>query len=177
MQITNTIPLVKARPHLRTIKRYIIRNLTFLPCYDWIVAIFTKFLLVIFKDAFFVRVPCTIIGSLMEVAWLTDSGSLVLRRRAIFDLIPKDVVVGMGLFNFAMSCDFERADGFCIFWEADGRNTKKLCSLSLRAWSNEIEVDWASRTSLGGEDGIMPANHRHTTQSNKVLFWIPTGST
>ena len=51
----------------------------------------------------------------MEVAWLTDSGSLVLRRWAICDLTPKDVVVGMGLFDFAMSCDFERAGGFCIF--------------------------------------------------------------
>ena len=51
----------------------------------------------------------------MEVAWLTDSGSLLLRRRAICDLIPEGVVVGMGSFKFAMSCDFERADGFCIF--------------------------------------------------------------
>ncbi len=69
----------------------------------------------------------------MEVAWLTDSGSLVLRRQAICDLIPKDVVVGMGLLDFAMLCDFEWADGFCIFSEAVGRNTKELCSLLLRA--------------------------------------------
>ena len=64
---------------------------------------------------FLSRVPCTIIGLLIEVAWLTDSGSLVLRRRAICDFIPDGVVVGMGSFEFAMSCNFERADGFCIF--------------------------------------------------------------
>ncbi len=51
----------------------------------------------------------------MEVAWLTYSGSLVLRRRAICDLTPKDVVVGMGLLDFAMSWDFVRSGGFCIF--------------------------------------------------------------
>ena len=177
MQIAYTVPLVKARPHSRMIERDMFRNLTFLPCYDWIVAILIKFILVIIKDAFLSCVPCTIIGSLIEVAWLTDSESLVLRRRAICDWIPEAVVVGMGLFEFAMSCDFEWADGFCIFWEADGRNTKELCSLFLRVWSKKIKVNWAGRTSLGGEDGIMPANHRHTMQSNKVLFWIPTGST
>jgi hypothetical protein len=64
---------------------------------------------------FLSRVPCTMIGSLIEVAWLTDSGSLVLRSREIYDLIPEGVVVGMGSFEFAMSCDFEQADGFCIF--------------------------------------------------------------
>ncbi len=79
------------------------------------------------------RVPCTIIGSLMEVAWLTDSESVVLRRRTICDLNPKDVVVGVGSFDFAITCDFERAGGFCIFLEAVGRNTKELCSLLLRA--------------------------------------------
>ncbi len=64
---------------------------------------------------FLSRVPCTIIGLLMEVAWLTNSGSLVLRRQAIYDLTPKDVVVGMGSFDFAISCNFKRAGGFCIF--------------------------------------------------------------
>ena len=64
---------------------------------------------------FLSRVPCTIIGSLMGVAWLTDSGFLLLRRRAICDLIPKGVAVGMGSFEFAMTCNLERADGFCIF--------------------------------------------------------------
>ncbi len=59
--------------------------------------------------------PCTIIGLLIEVVWLTDSGSLVLRRRAICDLIPEGVVVGMGSFDFAMLWDFEQAGGFCIF--------------------------------------------------------------
>jgi hypothetical protein len=51
----------------------------------------------------------------MEVVWLTDSGSLLVRRRAICDLIPKGVVVGMGLFEFAMTCNLEQADGCCIF--------------------------------------------------------------
>ncbi len=106
----------------------------------------------------------------MVVAWLTGSGSLLVRRRAICDLIPKGVAVGMGLFKFAMTCNLERADGLGIFWEAVGHNTKELCSLLLRAWSNEIEVDWAGRTNLGRKDGFMPANHRHTTQSNKVCL-------
>ena len=69
----------------------------------------------------------------MEVAWLTNSGSLLLRRRAIYDLIPKGVAVGMSSFEFAMSCDLEQADGFCIFLGADGGNTKELCSLLPRA--------------------------------------------
>ena len=64
---------------------------------------------------FLLRVPCTIIGSLMVVAWLTDSGSLLLRRKAICDVIPKGVAVGMGWFEFAMTCNLERADGLCIF--------------------------------------------------------------
>ena len=64
---------------------------------------------------FLSRVPCTIIGSLIAVVWLTDSGSLMLRRQAICDLIPEGVVVGMGLFDFAMSCNFKQAGGFCIF--------------------------------------------------------------
>ena len=51
----------------------------------------------------------------MGVAWLTYSGSLLLRRRAICDLIPEGVAVGMGLFEFAMTCNLERADGFGIF--------------------------------------------------------------
>ena len=168
MQITYMIPYVKARPHLRMIEKYIIRNLTFLPCYNWIVAIFTKFLLVILKDA------CFVVRALYNYR-IIDGGSLLVRRHVICDLIPNGVVVGMGWFEFAMTCNLERADGFCIFWEADGRNTKELCSLLLRAWSNEIKVDWAGRTNLGGEDGFMPANHRHTTRSNKV-FWIPTRS-
>ena len=69
----------------------------------------------------------------MEVTWLTDSGFLFVRRRAICDLIPEVVAVGMGSFEFAMMCDLEGADGFCIFRNADDCNTKELCSLSLRA--------------------------------------------
>jgi hypothetical protein len=60
-------------------------------------------------------VPCTIIGSLMEVVWLTNSESLVLRRRAICDLTPKDVVVGVGSFDFAVLCDFKRDGALCVF--------------------------------------------------------------
>ncbi len=51
----------------------------------------------------------------MEVVWLTDSESLVLRRRAICDLTPKDVVVGVGLFDFAVLCDFKRDGALCVF--------------------------------------------------------------
>ena len=51
----------------------------------------------------------------MVVAWLTNSGSLLVRRRAICDLIPEGVAVGMGSFEFAMTCNLERADGFGIF--------------------------------------------------------------
>jgi len=47
-------------------------------------------------------------GSLVEVVWLTDSESLVLRREAICDLTPKDVVVGASSFDFAVLSDFER---------------------------------------------------------------------
>ena len=51
----------------------------------------------------------------MEVVWLTDSESLVLRRRAICDLTPKDVVVGVGLFDFAVLCDFKQDGALCVF--------------------------------------------------------------
>ena len=51
----------------------------------------------------------------MVVVLLTDSGSLLVRRRVICDLIPEGVVVGMGSFEFAMTCNLERADGFGIF--------------------------------------------------------------
>jgi hypothetical protein len=81
----------------------------------------------------------------------------------------------MGWFESAMTCDLEETDGFGIFWEADGRNTKELCNLLLRAWSKEIDLDWAGRTNLGGEDGLMPANHRHKN-AIKQSFWIPIGS-
>ena len=53
MQIANAIPLVKAWPHSRMIKRDIIRDLTFFSCYNRIIAILAKFILVILKDAFF----------------------------------------------------------------------------------------------------------------------------
>jgi hypothetical protein len=64
---------------------------------------------------FLSRMPYTMIGSLMGIAWLTNSGSLLLRRKAICDLIPEGVAVGMGWFDFAMTCNLERADGFVIF--------------------------------------------------------------
>ena len=64
---------------------------------------------------FLSRVPCTIIGWLMVVAWLTDSGSLLVRRWTICDLIPKGVVAGMGSFKFTMPCNLEQADEFGIF--------------------------------------------------------------
>ncbi len=54
MQIAYTTPLVEARPHSKTIEREIIGNLTCFPCYNQIVAILTKFLLVILEDPFFV---------------------------------------------------------------------------------------------------------------------------
>ena len=115
-------------------------------------------------------------GSLVvEVVWSTDSESSVLRREAIWDLTPEDVVVGMGSFDFAVLCDFKRDGALHAFWEAVGRNTKELCSLSLRAWSNEIDVDWTGRISLGGEDGLMPANHWHEN-AVKQSFWIPSES-
>ena len=57
---------------------------------------------------FLSRVPCTMMGSLVEVVWSTDSESLVLRREAICDLTPEDVVVGVGSFDFAVLCDFKR---------------------------------------------------------------------
>ena len=64
---------------------------------------------------FLSHMPCTMIGSLMGIACFTDSGSLLLRRKAICDLIPEGVAVGMGWFEIAMTCNLERADGFCIF--------------------------------------------------------------
>ena len=82
---------------------------------------------------FLSRMPCTIIGSLVGIAWLTDSGSLFLRRRAICDKTLKGVAVGMGWLESAMTCNLEGTDGFGIFLEADGHNTKELCSLLLRA--------------------------------------------
>ena len=51
----------------------------------------------------------------MGVAWLIDSESLLLRRWAIYDLIPEGVAVGMGLFEFAMTRNLEQADGCGIF--------------------------------------------------------------
>ena len=51
----------------------------------------------------------------MEVVWSTDSESLVLRREAICDLTPKDVVVGVGLFDFAVLCNFKRDGALCAF--------------------------------------------------------------
>ncbi len=120
------------------------------------------------------HMPCKIIGSLMVIAWLTDFGSLLIRRREICDLNLESVAVGMGWFKSAMTWNLEGTDGFGIFLEADGRNTKEPCSLLLRAWSKEIKVDWAGRTNLGGEDEIMPANHRHENRI-KQSFWIPTG--
>ncbi len=50
----------------------------------------------------------------MEVVWSTDSESLVLRRKAICDLTPEDVVEGVGSFDFAVLCDFKR-DGAMLF--------------------------------------------------------------
>ncbi len=69
----------------------------------------------------------------MVFAWLSDSGSLLLRRRAICDLTLEGVAVGMGWFQSAMTCNFEGNDAFGIFLEAGGHNTKELCSLLLRA--------------------------------------------
>ena len=175
MRIAYVIPLVKAWPHLRTIERYIIGNLTFFPCYDRIIAILTKFLLVILKDAFFVAHALYNDGVIDGDCLVNHSESLLLRRRAIWDWTLEGVAVRMGWFKSAMTCNLEGNDGFGIFWEADGRNTKELCSLLLRAWSKEIEVNWAGRTNLGGEDGLMPANHRHEN-AVKQSFWIPTGS-
>jgi hypothetical protein len=40
--------------------------------------------------------------------WSTNSESLVLRRKAICDLTPEEVVVGVGSFDFAVLCDFKR---------------------------------------------------------------------
>ena len=79
------------------------------------------------------RIPCTIIGSLMGFAWLTDSGSLLLRRRAICLLTLEGVAVEMGWFESAMTYNLEGTDAFGIFLEAGGRNTRELCSLLLRA--------------------------------------------
>jgi hypothetical protein len=52
---------------------------------------------------------------MIVVVLLTDSGSLFVRRRVICDLIPEVVVVEMGSFEFAMTCNFELADRFFIF--------------------------------------------------------------
>ena len=67
----------------------------------------------------------------MGFAWLSDSGSLLLRRRAICDLTLKGVAVGWVGSN--LLCNLEGTDAFGIFLEAGGRNTKELCSLLLRA--------------------------------------------
>jgi hypothetical protein len=66
---------------------------------------------------FLLCVPCTIIRSLMVVAWLTDSGSLLVRRCVICDLIHEGVVVGMGLLEFAVTCNLEWAGGFGVSFE------------------------------------------------------------
>ena len=79
------------------------------------------------------RMPCTIIGSLMGFAWLTESGSLLLRGRAICDLTLEGVAVGMCWFESAMTCNLEGTDAFGIVLETSGRITKELCSLLLRA--------------------------------------------
>ena len=79
------------------------------------------------------RMPCTIIGSLMGFAQLTNSGSLLLRWRAICDLTFEGVAVGMGWFESALTCNLEGTYAFGIFLEAGGRNTKELCSFLLRA--------------------------------------------
>ena len=48
-------------------------------------------------------------GSLVEVlVCSTDFESLVLRREAICDLTPEDVVVGASSFDFAVLSNFER---------------------------------------------------------------------
>ena len=51
----------------------------------------------------------------MEVVWSTNSESLVLRRKAICDLTPEDVVVVVVLFDFAVLCDFKRDGALCVF--------------------------------------------------------------
>ena len=53
------------------------------------------------------RMPCTIIGPLMGIVWLTGSGSLLLRRRATCDLTLEGVAVEMGWFESAMTCKLE----------------------------------------------------------------------
>jgi hypothetical protein len=77
--------------------------------------------------------PCTMIGLLRGDAWLTKSGSLLLRRSEFCDLTLKGVAVGMGWFESAMTCNLEGTDVFGIFLEAGGHITKELCSLLLRA--------------------------------------------
>ena len=67
------------------------------------------------------------------IAWLTKSGSLLLRRMVICDLTLEGVAVGMGWFEPAMTCNLEGTDVFGIFLEAGGCITKELCSLLLRA--------------------------------------------
>ena len=77
--------------------------------------------------------PCTMIGLLRGDAWLTKSGSLLLRRSEFCDLTLEGVAVGMGWFESAMTCNLEGTDAFCIFLEAGGHITKDLCSLLLSA--------------------------------------------
>ena len=79
------------------------------------------------------RMPCTIIGLLKGDAWLTMSGCLLLRRKAICDLTLEGVAVGMDCFESAMTCNLEGADVFGIFLEAGVCINKELCCLLLRA--------------------------------------------
>jgi hypothetical protein len=72
-------------------------------------------------------------GSLKGIVQLAESGSLLLRRRTICDLILKGVAVGMDWFESAVICNLEGTDALGIFLEAGGRITKELCSLLLRA--------------------------------------------
>ena len=69
----------------------------------------------------------------MGIARVTESGLLLLRRRAICNFTLEGVAVRMGWFESAMSCNLEGTDAFGIFLEAGGRITKELCCLLLRA--------------------------------------------
>ena len=82
---------------------------------------------------FLLCMPCRMIESLMGIAQLTESVSLLLRRRAICDLTLKGVAVGMSWFESAMTCNLEGTDAFGIFLEAGGHITEELCSLLLKA--------------------------------------------
>ena len=82
---------------------------------------------------FLSRMPYTMIGLLKGIARLTESGSLLLRMRAICNLTLKGVAMGMDWFESAMTCNLEGTDTLGIFLEASGRITKKPCSLLLRA--------------------------------------------